>query len=357
MRAQQSRSEQHARPEMRLNGRFHWLWAGILLALLGSEWVLAKAAEKHPGMRAFAEQLAPEDRAAQERVLGLLNQAEYQASIIKAMTRPAEATKTWAQYRPIFMTDKRIEGGREFYAQHAELLARVSEQYGVPAEIIVAIIGVETFYGRITGSYRVLDALTTLAFYYPPRSPYFSGELKRFLGLPDERGVALELDKVKGSYAGAMGWGQFMPTSYATWAVDDDQDGTIDLWGSERDICASVANYLAEHGWRSGERVADPVALPAGADVDALLATGIEPRLDRHSLSAAGIELPQGIELATLVDLESPGKPTEYWLGYRNFYVLTRYNRSSFYAMSVLQLAQALREARISSRQVARGAP
>ena len=345
MRAQQSRSEQHARPEMRLNGRFHWLWAGILLALLGSEWVLAKAAEKHPGMRAFAEQLAPEDRAAQERVLGLLNQAEYQASIIKAMTRPAEATKTWAQYRPIFMTDKRIEGGREFYAQHAELLARVSEQYGVPAEIIVAIIGVETFYGRITGSYRVLDALTTLAFYYPPRSPYFSGELKRFLGLPDERGVALELDKVKGSYAGAMGWGQFMPTSYATWAVDDDQDGTIDLWGSERDICASVANYLAEHGWeRDGPIVQRLDPIPGAREI---VWDGAQPVYPLAQLVEWGYQPASVLDPdrpSALLTLQGDSGP-EYFATFENFRVITTYNRSPMYAMAVTDLAAAIKSA------------
>ncbi len=301
-----------------------------------------KPAEKHPGMRAFAAEMAPDDAAAQQRILALLDQAEYQNSIIKAMTRPAEKTKSWADYRPIFMTDKRIDGGRDFYLQHAELLTRVSADYGVPAEIIVAIIGVETFYGRITGSYKVLDALTTLAFYYPPRSAYFTGELKRFIGLPNERGVALALNEVKGSYAGAMGWGQFMPTSYATWAVDDDQDGRIDLWGSERDICASIANYLVEHGWeRDGPISMRLNPIPGAREIGW---DGAQPVYPLSQLVEWGYQ-PEDVldpdRASALLTLQGAAG-SEHFATFENFRVITTYNRSPMYAMAVTQLAAAI---------------
>lgn len=317
-------------------------WLVAMLLWSGSTAAFAEKAEKHPGMRAFAAELAADDPTEQARILGLLEAAEYQSSIIKAMTRPAEATKTWAEYRPIFMTDRRIEGGRDFYLEHAELLQRVSTEYGVPAEIIVAIIGVETSYGRITGSYRVLDALTTLAFYYPPRSSYFSGELRRFLGLPDERGISLDLEQVKGSYAGAMGWGQFMPTSYATWAVDDDQDGRIDLWGSARDICASIANYLVEHGWEAGGPITlrlDPIpgAREIGWD-------GAQPVYPLSQLVEWGYQpaaVPDPNRPSALLTLRGEGGP-EYFATFENFRVITTYNRSPMYAMAVTQLAAAI---------------
>jgi len=336
----------HCRLLPHASGLTHTLNRGLLIAALAllplAPASAAKPAEKHPGMRAFAADLAPDDAEQRERILALLNGAEYQASIVKAMNRPAEKTKPWADYRPIFMNDKRIEGGREFYRNHAELLQRVSKEYGVPAEIIVSIIGVETLYGRITGSYRVLDALTTLAFYYPKRSPYFTGELKRFIGLPNERGVELDLEKVKGSYAGAMGWGQFMPTSYATWAIDDDQDGRIDLWGSPRDICASIANYLAEHGWESGGPIAmqlDPI--PGAREITW---DGAQPIYPLAQL------VEWGYQPASVLDPDRPSalltlqgeRGDEYFATFENFRVITTYNRSPMYAMAVTQLAAAI---------------
>jgi len=310
-------------------------------SLLLPAWAKQQA-EKHPGMNAFAAELAAGDAEREAEILRLLNQAEFQGSIVKAMNRPAEKTKSWGDYRPIFMNDKRIEGGRAFYREHAELLDRVSVEYGVPAEVIVSIIGVETLYGRITGSYRVLDALTTLSFYYPKRSKYFTGELKRFLGLPNERSVALELEKVKGSYAGAMGWGQFMPTSYATWAIDDDQDGRIDLWGSPRDICASIANYLAEHGWEAGGPVAmrlDPI--PGAREI---AWDGAKPTYPLAQLVEWGYQPSTVLDPdrpSALLTLQGSGGD-EYFATFENFRVITTYNRSSMYAMAVTQLANAI---------------
>jgi membrane-bound lytic murein transglycosylase B len=266
-----------------------------------------------------------------------LAQASYKQSIINAITRPAES-KPWKDYRPIFMTEARIQGGRRFLAEHREELAKVQAATGVPAEMIVAIIGVETQYGGNTGSYRVLDALYTLGFFYPKREEFFRGELGHFFALAKQE--KLDPSVVKGSYAGAMGWGQFMPSSYRNYGKDGDGDGRRDLFGSPRDIFASIANYFVGHGWRSGE----PVFLPAQADSGAaawvpenyeakyslaeIALKGFRP------LDAAAPKLP-----ATLLTLEG-ATGTEYWIGYQNFYVLTRYNRSPLYAMAVFQLSR-----------------
>lgn len=313
----------------------------------------------HPAAAAFVARMEAEHGFERESLLAELATATYQDKALRLISPAKPGTqrrvRSWTGYRARFVEPVRIRAGLAFWDAHHASLERAEQRYGVPTEVILGIIGVETVFGRVTGSFPLLDALATLAFDYPPRADLFRKELENLFLLARENGRAV--GSYTGSYAGAIGFPQFLPSSVRRYAVDFDNDGRIDLERSEADAIGSVARYLAEHGWRRGERVADPVALPAGADVDVMLAAGIEPRLDRDALSAEGIELPQGIELATLVDLESPGKPTEYWLGYRNFYVLTRYNRSSFYAMSVLQLAQALREARISSRQVARGTP
>ena len=266
-----------------------------------------------------------------------LAQARYQQSIINAITRPAEG-KPWKDYRPIFLTEARIQQGRTFYAEHREELQKVSAQTGVPAEIIVSIIGVETSYGRITGNYRVLDALYTLGFFYPRREEFFRGELSQLFALAREE--HLDLATLKGSYAGAMGWGQFMPSSYRNFARDGDGDGRRDLLGSSKDAFASIANYFVGHGWQQGQ----PVFVPAIADVGAapfvpedfvarysladLAARGYRPR------DAGAPKLP-----VTQLTLEGSNGP-EVWIGYQNFYVITRYNRSPLYAMAVFQLAQ-----------------
>ena len=233
----------------------------LVLALVASRGAGAASAtpgEAHPGQRAFAIEVARQaarpglDAAAIEAVLA---QARYQQSIIDAISRPAEKTKPWRDYRPIFLTPQRAEQGLAFWRENAALLDRVSAEFGVPPEIIVAIIGVETSYGRITGRYRVLDALVTLAFYYPPRAEFFRKELAQLFLLQGET-FPYQLDEVMGSYAGAMGWGQFMPSSIANYARSYDDDPRIDLWASRPDVIASVANYFAEHGWESGAPVA-----------------------------------------------------------------------------------------------------
>ena len=282
-----------------------------------------------------------------QRIRDTLAQAEYKQSIIDAITRPAEAVKPWRDYRTIFLTPARIDGGRAFYADNREALDRVSAQTGVPAEYIVAIIGVETSYGRNTGSYRVLDALYTLAFDHPKRAPFFAGELAQLFALTAQE-PQLDLPALKGSYAGAMGMGQFMPSSYRLWAKDGDRDGRRDLLTHKPDVFASIANYFVVHGWQAD----GPVV--ARAQFDAQLAEfvpeNLEPAHPLTTLAARGYRPMAGeptprdtaSEGATVVNLDGAAG-REHWLGYRNYYVITRYNRSPMYALAVHQLAQEIR--------------
>jgi peptidoglycan lytic transglycosylase B len=288
--------------------------------------------------RSFAAEVAKDGGPPEATVLAMLAGASVQQSILDAMARPAEA-KPWRDYKPIFVTDKRIDDGVAFYRENRALLERVGKEYGVPPEIIVAIVGVETSYGRITGKYRVLDALATLAFHYPPRSAYFRGELKQLFMLGDVH-LAYPINDLKGSYAGAMGWGQFMPTSIAQWAKDEDGDGRVDLWNSLPDIVASIANYFAAHGWQPGQPIA--VRAQPAAAVQEVPATGIEPTVPVQQMEAWGYAPLSHVEAdtpSTLLTLEGERGP-EYWLTFRNFYVITRYNKSPLYSMAVWQLSQ-----------------
>jgi membrane-bound lytic murein transglycosylase B len=308
-------------------------------------WPLAGAATasygEHPGARALIEELVAEqgfDRAQLEQVF---SEAERQQSILEAISRPAEKTKPWHEYREIFLTEKREREGREFLAAHRDTLARAEAETGVPAEIVVAIIGVETHYGRITGSYRVIDALSTLAFDYPSRSAFFTKELKNYLLLTRDQG--LDPLAMKGSYAGAMGYGQFMPSSYRSYAVDFDGDGLVDIWNNPVDAIGSVANYFKRHGWRPGEQVVSAAALTGDVSED-WLNDSLKPARTVAEYRAAGLQ--PVAELAPDTEVMAmkfdDGRDFEYWLGLHNFYVITRYNHSAMYAMSVYQLSQRL---------------
>ena len=282
----------------------------------------------------------------------VLARAQIRDSIVTAMSRPAEA-KPWRDYRPIFITQARIDGGREFLAEHRDALARVEARYGVPAQVIVAIIGVETNYGRNTGSYPVLDALYTLAFAYPRsgdpakadrenrREAFFRGELAQLFALGKETG--LDITTLTGSYAGAMGWGQFMPSSYREFAADGDGDGKRDLFNNLDDVFASIANYFVKKGgWVRG----GPVTLRANADVAAqpIQPESLDPVYTLDDLAKRGFR-PLGTvapgQTATVVNLDGVAGP-EYWFGFRNFYAITRYNISKHYAMAVYQLSEAI---------------
>lgn len=267
------------------------------------------------------------------------------ATVLRAI-RPAavpEQQRSWARYRERFINARRIDAGLLFWQAHAASLRRAEALYGVPPEIVVAIIGVETEYGRNTGRFRVLEALASLAFHYPPRAEFFRRELEDFLLLARENGLsALE---IKGSYAGAIGIPQFMPSSQRRYAVDFDGDARIDLRGNAQDAIGSVAHFLQQHGWEAGAPVALPVRL--AGDPAALLAAGIRPATPLAELPdvvpAAPVDTVVAARPAALIELATPGVPSEYWAGFGNFYTITRYNRSSFYAMSVFQLAEALR--------------
>ncbi len=262
--------------------------------------------------------------------------------VIKLIKPPASPLqRSWQRYRPRFLNELRIEGGVLFWQKHRDALARASSQYGVPEEIIVAIIGVETIYGRNTGNFSILQALATLAFHYPPRAEFFRSELEQFLLLARENG--LDPLEIKGSFAGALGIPQFMPGSQRRFAVDFDGDGHIDLSASTEDAIGSVARFLEQHGWKNGA----PIAVPArieGSPERTLIEAGIRPSLNAGRLAEQGIQSEAPADATvTLIDLVSPGFDTEYWLGFENFYVLTRYNRSSFYAMAVFQLSQEIK--------------
>jgi membrane-bound lytic murein transglycosylase B len=298
----------------------------------------------HPAAQVVVDELVQEEGFDREELMQVFAEAERQESILKAIARPAEKTKAWYEYREIFLNEKRERQGLEFFAEHRETLARAERELGVPPEIIVAIIGVETYYGRVAGSYRVIDALSTLAFDYPRRSEFFTKELKNYLMLTREQGFD-PLD-LKGSYAGAMGYGQFMPSSYREYAIDFDGDGVVDIWNNPVDAIGSVANYFKRHGWRQGLPVV--FAADAGAEVpDELFVQGrsdLKPERTVAEFAAAGIVARQGADpeaLATAMKFELEDG-YEYWLGMHNFYVITRYNHSAMYAMSVYQLSQRL---------------
>ncbi len=303
----------------------------------------AVSTEKHPGMRALAKMAAEGDAKREANYLALLEGAIYQQSIIDAISRPAEG-KAWRDYRPIFLTPARIAGGVKFWRENRAALARAEEKYKVPANYIVAIIGVETLYGANVGKYRVLDALTTLALYYPPRAPFFAGELRQFLKFSQISSINIDATKAVGSYAGAMGLGQFIPTSYVNFAVDGDADGRIDLWQSKSDITASVANYFNVHGWQYGEPVVARTKIAQHAS--AVLDTGVLPtttvkalaKLGYRVQSTAGQPKPKPSTKASMIVLEGELGP-EHFISFQNFYVITRYNRSPLYAMAVHQLA------------------
>lgn len=275
-------------------------------------------------------------------IRSVLGQAQFQQRIIDIMSRPAEAVRPWKDYRPIFLNEARINGGVAFYRANRAALDRIAADTGVPAEYIVAIIGVETQYGGNMGSYRVLDAIYTLAFGYPKRAPFFAGELAQLFALQKAE-PQLDITQLKGSYAGAMGMGQFMPSSYRLWAKDGDGDGRRDLLTHKPDVFASIANYFVVHGWQRGQ----PVVARAEKDPNLPEWTPetVEPVHSLAAIEAKGYRPLRGEpqrEGATVINFEG-ASGREHWLGYGNFYVITRYNRSPMYALAVHQLAQSIR--------------
>ena len=306
---------------------------------------------QHPNAKDFAGRMVSEHGFDRAYIDSLLKQASKQQSIIDAMNRPAEKVKPWKDYRKIFIQEKRIDQGVKFWLENRDTLKRASEKYGVAPEVIVAIIGVETFYGRIKGNYRVIDALATLSFDYPKRSKFFTKQLEHFLLLSrEEKQAPLAL---KGSYAGAMGYGQFIPSSYRSYAVDFDGDGFSDIWNNTTDAIGSVANYFARHGWVMGGDVVYRAHMTENYDeallgnvlnklklavtLDEVGAMGLAPVKEEGAKPLAG-------DMKALPFRLEAEQGEEFWLGLKNFYVITRYNHSRMYAMAVHELSQKILE-------------
>ena len=291
---------------------------------------------------AFIEEMVETHNFTRSQLTRTLSNIDINERILEAISRPAEKVLPWYEYRQIFLNDARINGGVEFWINHADTIQKASQSYGVAPEMLVSILGIETYYGQRTGNYRVVDSLATLAFAYPPRADFFRSELESFFLLVTEEDI--DPGVVMGSYAGAMGAGQFISSSYRAYAVDGDSDGRRDLWNNWDDVLSSVANYFSTHGWRSGEQIAVRASVIQNRSMR-------EPAnsmsLDESvtSLRDAGYvfstELPEETPV-TVLSLQSENGQ-EYWVGYHNFHVITRYNHSVMYALAAFQLGEIIR--------------
>jgi membrane-bound lytic murein transglycosylase B len=323
-----------------------------LLVCLGFTLVAAHAFAQddsyaqHPLTAPFIEEMNAEFGFVGESLQSLFSQAQRKQFILDAISRPAERVKQWKEYRPIFITQSRVDKGVAFWQENQVALQRAEQEYGVPAEIIVAIIGVETIYGGNTGGHRVIDALSTLAFDYPPRAPFFRQQLKEYLLLTREEQV--DPLSLTGSYAGAMGLPQFMPGSFRAYAVDFDADGHIDIWTNPTDAVGSVANYFIKHGWQPGQQVVVRADIEEAERAEQGLSDNLDPKITVQQLQALGwtprVPLDKQRKV-TAFKLEAE-QGSEYWIGLANFHAITRYNRSVMYAMAVNELAELLSAAR-----------
>ncbi|VUD53143.1 Membrane-bound lytic murein transglycosylase B [Thalassocella blandensis] len=320
--------------------------AGLLsIATLVGGWSSFGYADysQHPDAAAFIDKMVKEHNFTKEYVEGALRQAEKKQSILDAISRPAEKTLEWFDYRKIFLGESRINQGVQFWQENESTLRKAEKEFGVSASIIVAIIGVETRYGRHAGSYRVIDALSTLGFDYPPRASFFRSELEHFFLLTREQ--KQDLLALTGSYAGAMGYGQFISSSFRHYAVDFDGDEIADIWANPTDAIGSVANYFKSHKWQTGKPVATRARIAEGYDKE-ILNSKNKPDLSLAQLQQKGFTpavegYEASAEATPLMYVGEYGK--EFWLGFNNFYVITRYNRSHLYAMAVWQLSEEIR--------------
>ncbi len=321
-----------------------------LSLLVGMGVSLSAAADysQHPLAADFVDEMVQKHGFTAAEINQILSKAQKRQPILDAIARPAEKSKTWKEYRPIFIVPMRITNGVAFWNEHRAALTRAEKEFGVPAEIIVAIIGVETNYGKNTGSWYVIDALTTLAFDYPPRAPFFRSELVNYFILTrEQKHNPLEF---KGSYAGAMGYGQFMPSSYRNYAVDFNGDGFTDIWNNPTDAIGSVANYFKKHGWQTGKTVVVPATLTKAREVvlsNSAFNQVVQPEISVADWKKTGIAPTQKLANKTpVIALEFDGaNGLEYWLGLQNFYTITRYNRSPMYAMAVYDLSLEIKQA------------
>lgn len=317
---------------------FFVLCLGFQACLVHADRALLHQRNVHAFMRDMVNQYHFDKK----QLVAILNEAAFQPSIIESMDKPYEK-KNWDVYKALFLTPERIQAGVDFWHANQQTLDQVQKQYGVPADMIVAIIGVETLYGKRQGNYRVLDALTTLAFHYPKRAEFFTKELREYLLLCREQHVAAT--KYMGSYAGAIGKPQFMPSSYRFYAIDFNGKGQADLMSEDRDVISSVANYFAKHGWKNNDVVAEPARV-SGEQHKQLAVNSKYPDYAFTQLLAAGVK-PEISQMshpgqAGIIELMTQ-HGAEYWLAYPNFYVITHYNTSPQYALVVYLLSQQLR--------------
>ncbi len=293
-----------------------------------------------PEISRFIEEVASRHHVDKDWLKRLLSEAQSKTSIIETMQKPAEKVRPWFEYRKIFVTEKRIREGRAFYAAHQDIFDGVAARSGVPASVMIAVLGAETSYGRQVGTYRALDALATLAFDYPPRAAYFKSELEQFVLLA--RDGDLDPLTALSSYAGALGAPQFMPTNVRKFGLDGDSDGTINLYSDWRDIAESIANYLSNHGWVKGEPVYSKAML-IDPDVEDLH-SGLDLNTTVGALRKKGVVLESTIADSTpalFAAYRDTDAPT-YRVGFKNFWVITRYNHSLMYALAVSELAEAI---------------
>lgn len=322
--------------------RFTFIFSLLFVFAVPASWAKQETMDfaQNEDVRAFIKEVSQKHGFKQDELKKLFAKVEFKQKIIDAITRPAES-KPWYEYRPIFVTRTRITEGVEFWKKHRKELERAQQEYGVPPEIIVAIIGVETRYGKHKGGHRVMDSLSTLAFGYPKRAKFFRSELEQYLLLAREEN--LDPLSIKGSYAGAMGKAQFISSSYRNYAVDFDGDGKRDLWNNTSDAIGSVANYFKRHKWQPGGPITTP-AIVGSNHIKVLVEKGYKPHSTVADLRKRGVTPKTKVnpnEMGALIELENVAG-REYWLGLNNFYVITRYNHSPLYAMAVYQLGQAI---------------
>ena len=321
-------------------------WLTLFFAIFSFQALAAEVLQgdykNRDDVNAFIERVAKKSDYSEAELVALFSTVKKQEQLFDRLNRPAERALKWFEYRRIFLKPKRISKGVEFWKEHRVLLDEVSQKTGVPPEIIVAIIGVETFYGIYRGKDPVFDSLVTVAFDYPKRAKFFTRELEEFLLLVKEQN--LQIREIKGSYAGAMGMPQFISSSYRRYAVDYDGDGQINLFDSIEDIVGSVANYFVDHGWQRGKTVVHPLIALEDNSVDELKPT-IKTDYKWRELESKGLVARKKFakdSAVSLIKLEQKTHP-EYWAGLKNFYVITRYNHSQLYAMAVYQLSRQIK--------------
>lgn len=326
---------------------FYTLLSTLILCFMISHNSYAANLAKETEVQEFINEMVNKHGFNKKELQTLFAKVKVKQKILDAISRPAEKSKDWHEYRKIFITEKRIKKGVEFWQENSDIISYAEKVYGVAPEIMVAILGVETYYGRLQGKYRVMDALSTLAFKYPKRSKFFRGELKHFLIMSQEQNFD-PLSKT-GSYAGAMGMGQFIPSSFQSYAIDFDGDGEKNIWTNNSDAIGSVANYFKRHGWKRGQPVTDKLSLNKNNSItmDDRCKRSCKPKHTVTYYKQKGLQGKTSVSdksKAILLILKQQ-KTKEYWLGYNNFYVISRYNHSTLYSMAVYQLSQKIKQA------------